>query len=194
MELNDALMTDFEMMELLKKFNGKDSSAFGEVYLLYVRELHNFARKLYQETTVDASDVVHDAFMKIWISKSITFNEHATLKAYLYVSIKNQFKDYLKHNKCVTKFNQAMLEDDNYMVSQMIEGETLSIVNHALDILPKECARVFKLHIDGWNVKDIAAILGKSERTVFIQKQKSISILKEKLPVDKLLLIAMFLK
>lgn len=177
---------------LLKRFNDRESSAFGEVYLLYANELLYFTRRIYSETDVVANDVIHDLFIKIWESDKLKFSSLSNIKGYLLVSTKNYFRDYIKHHKCIGKFNQALLNDEDAFVSQVVENETFSIISQALELLPMECARVFKLCIEGWEVKEIAEKLNKTPSTVYKQKQEAISILKEKLPKDKLFILTFF--
>jgi DNA-directed RNA polymerase specialized sigma24 family protein len=50
-----------------------------------------------------------------------------------------------------------------------------------MEMLPAECAKIFRLHIEEWEVKEIADRLGKAPSTVYAQKQKAITILKRKL-------------
>lgn len=178
---------------LLAKFNSRELSAFGEVYLLYSNELVLFSRKFYNETEVEPSDAVHDVFLRVWKSKHIIFESLEHIKAYLYVMIKNEFKNFVKHAKRVDIHHQRIAESNDYYVSQIVESEVLTIIHQAMRLLPEECAKVFRMHLDGWSVKEIAVKLGKAERTVFIQKQKSISILKEKLPKEFMEIILTFI-
>lgn len=163
---------------LLKRFNNRDSVAFGEIYTLLYDQLYHFTSRLYRNTEIVAEDVIHDTYVNIWEYSTQRFAGIENLKAYLYISIKNRFRNYLVHRKSVDKFQY---ESRNF-ISDVVESETLSIINQAINLLPSECAKVFKLHIDGWPVKDIAEKLGKSESTVYAQKQEAISTLKRKLP------------
>lgn len=171
---------------LLKKFNNRDNNAFGEIYTLLYNELYHFTSRLYRNTEIVAGDVMHDTFVYIWEHSTQRFDGIENLKAYLYISIKNRFRNYLVHQKSVDKFQ---CETKNF-VSDVVESETLSIINQAINLLPSECAKVFRLHIDGWQVKDIAEKLGKSESTVYAQKQEAISILKKKLPKNLYLFLS----
>lgn len=179
----------YESPLLLEKFNSRNCRAFGEVYLLYADELTLFARKFYSMTDVAPEDAVHDAFISVWKSKRVIFDSLEHIKSYLYVTIKNQFRNFVKHNDKIDDYTKNIRVDPNFYISQIVESETLSIINRAIDLLPTECAKVFRMHMDGWSVRDIAETLGKSERTVFIQKQKSIAILKEKLPKNIMVLL-----
>lgn len=177
---------DFSL--LLKKFNNRESLAFGEVYTLLYDELYYFTSRLYHETEIMADDVIHDTFVYIWEHSTQRFEGLENLKAYLFTSIKNRFHNYIVHQKIVKKFQY----ENGEFISDVVESETLSIINQAIGLLPQECAKVFKLHIDGWQVKDIAKELGKSESTVYAQKQEAISTLKRKLPKNIYLLLSIY--
>ncbi|MEG0499621.1 MAG: sigma-70 family RNA polymerase sigma factor [Rikenellaceae bacterium] len=131
------------------------------------------------------NDRDNSAFCKIY---EIIYDE---LFYFTYISVKNKFRDYISHRKCKDKFHDAMRLTDDYFISQIAESETLSIITEAVKALPAECAKVFRMFIDGWEVKDIATSLNKSQSTVYAQKQEAITILKKKFPKDKLLLIMM---
>lgn len=180
-------VTDKEK-SLLNGFNNRNAYAFGEVYNLYYTELIYFTRHIYRDPEVNANDVVHDIFVKIWKTDSLVFSGLVNIKAYIIISIKNSLLDYIKHKKQIRKFNKAIAEDPDNFISQIIEAETLSITFEVIKLLPQEMSKVFKLYLEGWEVKDIALKLGKKESTIYAQKRDAISFLKEKLPNSKLLL------
>lgn len=182
-------LSDTEIASLLLRFNNRDNLAFCKVYEIVYDELFHFTSSIYKDTEIVASDVIHDIFIKLWESRSVKFDNILSLKGYIYISIKNKFRDYISHCKIKDKFKNNIRHNDDFLLSQIVESETLSIISEAINILPKECAKVFKLFIDGWNVKDIAIKLKKSQSTVYAQKQEAINILKNKLSKDKFLLI-----
>lgn len=175
-------LNEDEQTLLLIRFNNRDELALGEVYDIFYRELQYFARQLYRETNVQAADVVHDIFIKIWESRKIQFKKLDNIKAYIYISLKNGFSDWLSHNKCVNKYNNSIINNKDCFVTEMVESETMSIISSALNILPKDVAAVFKLIVDGWEVKDIAEELNISQSSVYAKKKEGINILKQKLP------------
>lgn len=185
--------SDAELSTLLSQFNDRNNLAFCKVYEMIYDELFYFTSSVYKDTEVVASDVLHDILIKLWESKSVKFNTLLSLKGYMYISVKNKFRDYISHRKTKDKFSSAMRLTEDYFVSQIAESETLSIVAEAVQALPAECAKVFRMFIDGWEVKEIAESLNKSQSTVYAQKQEAITILKKKFSKDKLLLIMMFI-
>lgn len=167
---------------LLKQFNNKDEIALGKVYNLYYRELHYFANQLYRNTKISAGDVVHDIFIKLWGNKNLNFKKLDNIKAYIYISIKNGFSDWISHNKCVDKYNNIIICNQNNFVTEMVESETMSILSTAINILPKDVAAVFQLVVEGWQMKDISNKLNISRSSAYAKKDEATAILKKKLP------------
>lgn len=172
--------TKYSDIKLLNQFNRRDSVAFNEIYKLYYNELMNFAGRLFYNTEVSVEDIIQDVFMNIWENNPRQFDSLSGIKAYIYVCIKNKLKNYIAHNKYVNEYNSRMLQEDCFII-QVAESEILSIITQAMDILPEECSKVFQLHMEGWDVQDIAQKLDKSESTVYKQRNRAMEILKKKM-------------
>lgn len=173
-------MSDTESKSLLIKFNNRDSIAYGKVYGMFYDELYHFAMKLYRESDLDVGDTVQDIFIAIWENNKLEFSNLFEIKAYIYVSIKNKLKNYIKHQKCVDKYKQAILDDNDFFIVEVAESETYSLVKYAISLLPKDCAQVMRYYLEGYDVKDIANKLSMPERTIYNKKAEAISILKKK--------------
>lgn len=165
----------------IEMFNRRDESAFIEVYKIFYKELCYFASSLYRNCGVDAEDVVSELFTTLWTSKNMKFETSENLKAYLYISIKNGFKNHIKHQYHVRKYREEVIVDEDYFVTKMAETETYSVISQALTILPEECARIFKMTINGWSTDEIAKKLGKSKSTIYEHKQNAVKIINKKL-------------
>lgn len=176
----EIIKSKYHEIVLLKRFNSRDTVAFNEVYEHHYDELIKFASRMFYNTTISEDDIVQDIYLTIWENKSIQFDSLIGIKAYIYVCIKNKFKNFITHNKHISQYNQNMLKDD-YFVIQVAESEVMSVISQAIDLLPEECSKVFQLHLEGWDVQDIAAKLNKSESTVYKQRNRAIQILKNKM-------------
>lgn len=176
---------------LLRQFNQRDTLAFGEVYSILHEELFHFASTLYRDTEIVAGDVIHDLFVNLWQNEKQQFDGMINIRAYLYVSIRNGFKNYITHKKHVDNYKN--IPNDNQFILQVAESSLLSIVDQALTILPKDCAEVLKYYLDGWQIKEIAIKLEKPERTIYNKKSEAISILRNKISKDKLYFLLTFM-
>lgn len=174
-------------IDLLDAFNNRKESAFCYVYEHFYNELFYFASKLFANTTTSAYDILQDLFLKIWESDK-QFPSFDFLKSYLYLSIRNRHKNSLAHDESVQKYikeNQEELED-NYILSHIIEAETLAILFNHLKLLPPGCAQIIKLTLEGHKSPEIAKLLNISINTVYAQKQKALTILRGHLSKEML--------
>ena len=174
---------------LLKNFNRRIEKDFGKVYSLFYNDLFYFTAKLYQHTEVEPRDAIHDVFLNLWQSPSLKFERLTDIKAYLYVSLRNHFKSYIRHHQCVEKYKAGQLLDKDSFEVDIIESETLSTFHHILGLLPEERAEILKLFLNGWKAEEIAQKLGKNKQTIYNKKSEAIAYLKNKLSKDSLLLL-----
>lgn len=165
---------------LLYDFNRRDEYAYSFVYTLFYDELHYFSAKVYKDTEIVASDLIQDIFMKVWERKQTTFNTLIHIKGYMYISIRNSFREYLSHKKQIEKYTDVLKNGDDIYSSNIIETETILQLSNAIDLLPSECSKVLRLYLEGFDTKTIAIKLNKSVRTVYNQKNEAINILKIK--------------
>lgn len=164
--------------KLLKKFNSRDSDAFGRIYLLFYRELNAYASVVYRNTEIMSEDIIHDIFVNLWLSKTI-FTSLNNIKGYIYISIINGFRDFLSHTKCVNKFNDAFAADES-LFSDIFECEVYSEIDESLKILPEDYATVLKMFIEGYKPSEIAEKLGRTQQNIYNIKYEAVTILKNK--------------
>lgn len=164
---------------LLEKFNKRDKLAFGEVYVIAFDEINSFACHLFYSTNVDVKDLIQDLFLAIWNNRSLKFTSIVHLKNYLYLCVKNRYKDYLRHDKYIDNYRKKVLSNDDYLLSYSIESSVLNTLNEAAEMLPERCAEVLKLYLEGWNINEIALKIGKSRSSVYDIRSETIELLKK---------------
>lgn len=179
---------------LLEAFNRRSEEAFCRVYEHFYDELFYFASKLFADTTVSPYDVLQDLFLKVWEGDK-QFDSFDFLKSYLYLSVRNRWKNDLEHAEVVREYMReyAAEAEDGHVLAQMMEAETLAILHNHLKLLPKECARVVELSLDGYKSQEIAAMLNISVNTVYSQKQKAVGLLRKHLTREILGIFLYFL-
>ena len=173
---------------LINRFNNRKSDAFTTVYSMYFSELCRFANNIFKNSNQEGCDVIQDIFTAIWSKEGLHFKSLSEIKAYIYISIKNRFKDFLSKNNSIDKYKCFVLNDDNYFVSQIVENEVISLISIIPDILPADCAKIFKLYLEGWDMNDIISEMNISKSSVYAKKQKAIDIIRQKFPNLYLLL------
>ncbi len=179
------------MMEerlILDRFNKRETSAFTELYDELFREVFFYAHSLFKDSTIDPIDIAQDAFVELWEKRNTKFDSKKQLKSYIYVMIKNRCKVHYNHLKVEERVHSAITKGSAF-ITEAAEAELFSVLSYAIDLLPEECAKVMKLFLADYTVKEIAEITGKSEYTIYKQRQQGINILKHKLPKDKILLV-----
>ena len=161
------MISEKEEAILLKNFNRRIEKDFGKVYSLFYNDLFYFAAKLYQHTEVEPRDAIHDIFLNLWQSASLKFEHLTDIKAYLFVSLRNHFKSYVRHHQYIKEYEASLLLDKDQFEVDIIESETLSTFHHILELLPEESAEILKLFLNGWKAEEIAQKLGKNKQTIY---------------------------
>lgn len=82
---------------------------------------------------------------------------------------------------------QELSEDS--LDEKMIEEEVLGEIYRAIDELPPECRRVFRLGLEGLSNQEIADSLSISINTVRTQKQRAMAVLKKRFSMGILLVL-----
>ncbi len=167
-------------VRLINDFNKRKSGAYDFVYNLYFNHLYAFSRRLFYDTEVDVTDLIHDIFVSLLENRETNFNTLIHLKGYLFLSIRNSHKRYILRKSTAARYNQSVSSEPDYLTSQMVEIEVISQVSMMINTLPEQCAEVLSLFVQGYDIKEIAEKLGKSHSTVYNQKNRGIEILKER--------------
>lgn len=183
----------FNDQELLHGFNGREEKAFSCIYEKYYNELFFFASRLFGgNPQISPSDIVQDLFLKIWEGEK-EFESLEFLKSYLYLSIRNRWKNFLEHTDSVKKHaaEQHSHPTDDYILASIIESETLAILHQQLNTLSPACAQVIRLSLGGLSNQEISEKLGISIHTIYSHKQKAIQLLRGRLSKGLLHLLFM---
>ena len=163
---------------LVEKFNKRNNHAFSQVYIELFDELNYFSKCLFVNTEIDSEDVVQDIFINIWDGKH-KFENIVHIKNYIYQSIKNKHKDFLKHQTVHNNFSSDISKLEEYQFCQMVETEVYSILNIAQKVLKPINVEILRLYIEGYDINSISEKLGKSQFTIHHKKKESIDILKK---------------
>lgn len=180
-------------IDLLDKFNKRNSVAFGEVYSIFYDDLLHYAVSLYYDTVIDPQDAVHDTFVKLWQARNTQFDQLIDLKAYVFITLKNDFNYFLKRNTTVDKYKKYKQQNEDLFEYNIVESELFGYFNNILHLVPKESAEILRLFFEGWSTDEIALMLNKSKQTIYNKKHEAINKLKMKLPKNKLLLLTTIL-
>lgn len=150
----------------------------------------------YVENLEASKDIVQNVFIKIW-EDNVEFKSEATIKSYLYTSVKNKSLDYLKskHYKSTEHVSSVKMEDlesNSFFMREVVILETSDIIEKAINTLPHKCAQIIRLSIKSLTNNEIATSLNISINTVKSQKKIAYKRLKPILK-EHYILIAFFI-
>ena len=89
---DESIQSSVIDLQLLVATNN-DSGAFEKLYLLFYKDLHQFAYAIIKSNQI-AEEIVSDVFVQIW-KKRAKLAEIRRLRVFLYVAVKNQALTYL---------------------------------------------------------------------------------------------------
>ncbi|MGD8780165.1 MAG: sigma-70 family RNA polymerase sigma factor [Ignavibacteria bacterium] len=156
----EKFISDERLIELVGDGNLK---AMEELFNRYYKQ---FALKLLKDKDT-SKDIVSDIFFNIWEKKN-SFIISSSVRAYLYISVRNRAINFLKANKKLYDIEQNkdlknLIEVSDFAAD--IENE--EVVEKILSKLPEKKKLVFRLKvIDELKYKEIAEILSISVNTV----------------------------
>lgn len=179
--------------DLLKRFNDRDVVAFGQVYSLFYDDLFYYALKLYEHTSVEPQDAVSDTFLKLWQTSRTRFESLSEVKAYLFVVIRNEFNQFVRHNYYVEQYKKYETQRNRRMGFDILESELRGSCEQMLGLLPEEYAELLRLFFQGLNTEEVALKLGKTKQTVYNKKHEAIALFKKKISKEDIFLLTLFL-
>ncbi len=118
-----------------------------------------------------AEEIVSDVFVKIWNNRA-QLETILNLKSYLFICVRNGCLSYLRSVKnekiisidSVSDFQFIQVEVSEY---ELIEKDKIDQIYAAIETLPCKCKMAFTLaKINGLKYKEIAEVLGITEKTV----------------------------
>jgi RNA polymerase sigma-70 factor, ECF subfamily len=164
-------------------FQKGEETAFDWFFYQLYPTLCLFAQKIIGNQPA-SEEIASDAFIKIW-KRHNQFSNPDAIKAYLYEIVRNDSLKWLsKHSR-----EKKAHHDASYLSSQiqkdhfqaMISSEISRHLQTAINHLPRECAKVFRmLYIEGKTINETAEELKLSQSTVKTQKNRGINFLRKK--------------
>jgi RNA polymerase sigma-70 factor (family 1) len=166
--------------KLLSGFQQGDPDAFEQIFKHFYRDISYFTEKV-TGNKQEAEDITIQTFTKLFERYQL-FNSLANIRAFLYVTARNASFNYLRDIKRLSSRQQEFMshfEDENNLENEEIKAETLKTIYAAIENLPDECKKIFKLiYLEGLSNPDIAALLNISEATIRSQKRRALQLLK----------------
>ena len=176
---------------LVKRLRESDENAFAFLLDTYGKSLYFYCNSILKNDTF-AEDIVQESFVRLWERRK-NFVQLLPIRVFLYQTARNKCLDLLKHEQVVHKYEADIVRElsEDFLDEKMIEEEMLGQLYRAIEELPTECARVFKLGLEGLSNQEIADTLSVSIHTVKTQKQRAMSVLKRRFGIGTILVLSL---
>ena len=153
---------------------------YNEAFHNYYRVLCFFCEGIIKSKE-DSEDIVQDIFLKLHQKRENTTQE--TVKAFLFVSVKNRSLNYVRHQdtkRVYEKVMQSASYTEEHLLNRLIHAEFMRLVMEEIERIPGEKKkRVFKLcYLNGMSNQEIAALEGTSVNTIKEHKGKALAYLR----------------
>ncbi len=166
-----------EDVELIKRFQQGDKTAFDTLFTRYQKRTYRLVRR-FVNNPEDASDLTQDAFIRAYQGLS-KFKSQSQFYSWLYRITVNICIDFLRkkarsevllYESEESETPQMANIPDPHSVSPAKAAENKELraqIRKAIRRLPPKQRQIFILrHSDGLSLKDIAATVGRSDGTV----------------------------
>lgn len=168
---------------LIKAINAGKEQAIEVVFHKYYAALCYFANKFLHDKEV-AKDIVQEVFIR-FCEKETDFPNLPALSSYLYECVRHKALNHLEkeniHAAIHRKMAQGNSVENEYLYHQ-IETEILDEILSAINELPAECRRIFRMsYLDNMSIQEISTALGISETTIKTQRYRAKKFLRQRL-------------
>ncbi|QEH43440.1 RNA polymerase sigma-70 factor [Chitinophaga sp. XS-30] len=175
---NRYKISDEALLELMGQ---GDISAFEEIYNRYWAECFAAAYKRLGARE-GAEETVQDFFTSMWSNRH-TLKVHTSLKAYMHTSIRylviSQIRREMVRNSYRSALKVTAKDYDNSAEETVMVKDLRSSYERSVRQLPTKCREAFELSRKAYKSnKEIAAIMGISEKTVENHITKALKILR----------------
>jgi RNA polymerase sigma-70 factor (ECF subfamily) len=180
---------DRELVALAKK---GDTEAFGRLMVEYQSKIYRLARRM-TETDEDAEDVLQEAFIKAFRSIG-GFKGESKFSTWLYrITVNLALMKLRKKKLDAVSLDEPIATDEGAVqreiedeamdpLEELIESESMDILDKAVDELPKTYRAVFVLrHVEGLSTEDTAKIMNITVPAVKSRLHRTRLLLQEKL-------------
>jgi RNA polymerase sigma-70 factor (family 1) len=184
--------------EIIDGLNKNDRRICQYLFDTYYAQVVYFTNKIIDDRE-EAEDIVIRAFNAFWSIRD-KFNSLVNIKAFLYVSARNNSLNFLKYRqrqkegvKDLTLLSAP--EQTIETEKRIIESDFMKHVYQEVQHLPDKCRQIFVMTwFDGLKANEIAQELHISVSTVTTQRARALKYLKDVLSEDKLIVLIMLLQ
>lgn len=167
---------------LVRQAQAGSAEAYGQLYDIYIKKIYDFVyyKTLHKNT---AEDIVSEVFLKAW--KNINQFQDGNFSAWLYMIARNSVIDNYRQQKNLVNIEDCWdLADGQDFLTKIdsdLKIEKIKLAMSELKNSERELV-IMRLWLD-LSFKEIAEQLGKTEGAVKMSFARSLSVLKNKVPL-----------
>ena len=159
-----------------------DKAGFNKLMTHLRPKLYRFALAFIRRTD-EAEDIVQEIGLKLWEQRD-ELDELRSVEAYAMSAVKNRCIDYARspHSRTdeLTETNDAAHEQTPY--KSLEQADMVTFVRQLIVQLPEQQQMIIRLRdIEGYELEEIAEIIGISEGTVRVNLSRARQKIREKL-------------
>lgn len=180
---------------LLQQIRSGDEMAFEKLFHQFYERLARYAWTILEDTDA-AEEIVQDIFVKFWENRS-DIEIHTALRPYLFKAVHNRCLNVISHLNVRRDYQKEQTFAEPTMhwpvTDQLNEKELRNRIFQAMEKLPPECRKVFRLsRFEELSYREISEFLNISVKTVENQMGKALRIMRSELS-DYLFLMLLFM-
>jgi RNA polymerase sigma-70 factor (family 1) len=153
--------------DLYQMISRSEISAFTKFYTQFFQKLLLSSYKYVKDVFI-AEEIVQDIFLKLWENPD-NLLEIKSIQSYLYRAVINASINHTNRQKNIELHHLkiAAQYNEEHLIGMDEENEWVILLHQEIEKLPAQCKKIFKLNrFEHLKYKEIAAMLGLSERTV----------------------------
>jgi RNA polymerase sigma-70 factor (ECF subfamily) len=161
------LNQSYNTLELFRRIAQGDEAAFTQAFYYYNKRIYPYLLKRVQSEAI-AREMVQDVFLKLWLFRE-KLDTDLNPESYLFHIAANTLHDYYRKLGRELKMKSAWTKKEGMhpiIESEVWHSETKKLLNEAVEQLPAERKKVYRLRMDGYSYEEIATSLGVSVHTV----------------------------
>lgn len=173
-------MQESDVQNLVAKAQIGDSQAFGQIYELYAKQIHNFLFSKLRHTQV-CEDMVHTIFLKAWTNlKTYQPRSNAKFSTWLFQIANYTLIDHWRTKKPTSELTE--IENLATFASDPVHYEEYAYLWKAMAELPISYQTVLDLRFRrDLSVEEAAQIMNKSEVGIRVLQHRALRALKNQL-------------
>ena len=180
-------MTDFSLIpdqQLIALLHDEDRGAYTEIYNRYSKLLYQHAYKKLRSQE-EAEDIIHELFTVLW-AKRFTLTPNESLSGYLFTAVRNRILDFISGKNVRADYISSLqhfMDNEIAVTDHRVRSNMLKdMINAEIALLPDKMRTIFEMsRKEQLSHREIAEILGVSEKTVKNQINNSLKMLRKRL-------------